>query len=725
MKLVPACRSVCLLGFITIPAALAQAQEQPNQLERIAVVGSKAVVVKDAPISAVILNEQQLNDIEYRDLSDLSRQVPNLNILPHPNAGSTLTLFIRGIGNDDEQILQDPSVGVYFDGAYLSRSQGLASELVDIERIEVLRGPLGTLYGRNATGGAVNIIAKRPDLQRWQFEQRVTLGSRSLVKSMTRANLPLTEQWAVRLSYLDSSQHGFIDNSGSGQSRFGDRVRDGWRVDSWWQANPTLSVRVTLDRSNADDSPDYIGAVPIIENNRAPPKAGHPAVADLQANTLSMEGQSLAVEWRPSAAWQFQSMTTKRAITDSQYQDFHTGFIDNRPVWIASAAGKQEQESQELKAFWSSSDGYIEAVLGASWFRETAIRNAENTVPRLNFKRLVFGRNIENISKSLFAQLKWTPARFNRQLDLRLGLRGSWDDRYAYLDRAQQTLSTGITVVRPNPDIGDRAFNNVSPNISVTYRSSEQASWHFIQAYGYKSGGFNARASNSERFSVGFDDETLVSREVGYKYLSADQRLRLNAALFHADYESIQLNIRSAVNSFESDVLNAGEATIAGLELDAKWDFHAQHSATLGFAVLDSHYADIVDATGTDVADNFRFIGAPKESVMLSVHGNIAQWADRQLDYRFDYNWRNSTFGSKSTEAGIYQIPAYGLLSGQMSLTSVLGEGSVTVALWGKNLLNQDYYRARFNGGAAGVIVPSVIWGEPRSVGVTLTYRYH
>src|SRR5210317_728567 len=151
---------VALASICWVPSTQAS-----TVLEEIVVTAQKRPeIMLQTPVSIVALDAAELTARRYQDLSDLPSAVPNLQALPHPNADSTLLLFMRGVGNSDEQIIQDPSVAVYLDGVYLSRSQGLTSELLDLERIEVLRGPQGTLYGRNATSGAVNLMTKAPDL---------------------------------------------------------------------------------------------------------------------------------------------------------------------------------------------------------------------------------------------------------------------------------------------------------------------------------------------------------------------------------------------------------------------------------------------------------------------------------------------------------------------------------------------------------------------------------
>lgn len=238
------------LNFIACCAALTAPLSVAAQLEEIVITAQKRPEsLLESPLSLVVISEQELERSHFVDLADLATLAPNLQVLPHPNAASTLLLFIRGVGNSDEQVIQDPSVAVYLDGVYLSRSQGLASEFLDLERIEVLRGPQGTLYGRNATSGAVNLITKAPSFDASNFSQTLNTGSRALLRATTHLNVPVSDSVAVKVSYQNSQQNGFVRNVGTGAPRFGDEDRNAWRIDGLWQPSDDLRVRLIVDLS--------------------------------------------------------------------------------------------------------------------------------------------------------------------------------------------------------------------------------------------------------------------------------------------------------------------------------------------------------------------------------------------------------------------------------------------------------------------------------------------
>src|SRR5690606_7312766 len=177
------------------------------------------------------------------EIADLGGNIPNLQVSPHTNSATTPRVFIRGVGNFDDQITQDPSVAVYVDGVYVGRNQGMGMEVADIERIEVLRGPQGTLYGRNATGGAINFVSVAPEIGQWGGSQKLTFGSRDEFRSRTMVNIPLSENLAARVFYLTSEKDGFVDNAGYGESTYGAEDHDAQRFDLLWQPSDTFEAR--------------------------------------------------------------------------------------------------------------------------------------------------------------------------------------------------------------------------------------------------------------------------------------------------------------------------------------------------------------------------------------------------------------------------------------------------------------------------------------------------
>ncbi|MEH6593778.1 MAG: TonB-dependent receptor, partial [Halioglobus sp.] len=219
------------LVLSTCFSTTAFAQAGGLSLEEVIVTAQKREqTLQDVPISVAAFNNEMLTTMGIDELEDLGAKVPNLFLNAFNNDPSAVRMFIRGIGQNDVQLTQDPSVALYIDGVYVGTSIGSGMETVDLERIEVLRGPQGTLYGRNATGGAINMISQRPDPGAVGFKQAFTVGNYDQFKSRTAVNVPLWDEAAVKVAYLHSERDGLVENKGEGDD-WAEEFRQAWRLD--------------------------------------------------------------------------------------------------------------------------------------------------------------------------------------------------------------------------------------------------------------------------------------------------------------------------------------------------------------------------------------------------------------------------------------------------------------------------------------------------------------
>ena len=320
--------------------------------------------LQKTPISIAAFNSADLANKGINDLTDLRSQVPSLQITPHPNSATTARIFIRGIGNNDDQITQDPSVAVYLDGVYVARSQGLAGDVAELERIEVLRGPQGSLYGRNATGGAINFITKAPELNHFGAEQKFTYGNLGQFRSLTRINVPVGDTLAVELGYLHAQKDGFVDNLGTGVARFGDQRRNAYRGALHWKPLEALDIRYTYDRTDIEDTPAFIAQVPFYPAVRPRPTASSPFVQGLRRNDVTVQGHNLTLALEVSDNLTIKSITGYRKLSNGTYQDYLTGAFGPFPLVVTAFASNQDQFSEELQAIGDALDGRLEYVFG-------------------------------------------------------------------------------------------------------------------------------------------------------------------------------------------------------------------------------------------------------------------------------------------------------------------------------------------------------------------------
>jgi iron complex outermembrane recepter protein len=670
--------------------------------------------LQKTPISIAALTPAALENKGIHDITDLRAVVPSLQVTPHPNSAVTARVFIRGVGNNDDQITADPSVAVYLDGVYVARSQGLAGDLADIERIEVLRGPQGSLYGRNATGGAINYISKAPELGAFEGNQSFTYGNLGQFRSRTRVNVPIGDTLAVEFGYLHAQKDGFVKNLGTGVKRWGDQRRDAYRGAIHWQPNASLDLRYTYDRSDIGDTPAFAAAVPLYPVKAKRPSAGSPFVRDLLRNDVTAQGHNLTATWDAANELTLKSITGYRKLHNFSNQNSFAGVLGPFPITLSKFDQKQNQFTQEVQAIGKLMDGRLEYVLGGYYFDESADSFDTTSVRgRAPIDRTV---SIRNKAYAVYGQATLRPAVVDG-LYLTGGLRWSRDERHATRQETARPASAPA-IVGPQAT-GDRNFSNVSPSFVVGYEVSDAINVYAKYARGYKTGGYNVRSTTVQRFNEGYGPETLNSYEIGIKSSLLDNRLRANLALFRSDYKDIQVNVQvDPLNPAATDVFNAGKARIKGAEFDLT--ARPTQALTVGFnyAYLDAKYLQILNQSGADITRRYTYVEAPKHTISTNIEYVFPETSIGRPSIYVDYYMQSKKRTSSADPR--YVVGDYGLLNARVSLSDIpVGIGSLKLSAFGKNLTNTNYYIAHYQGA-----VPAAIFGEPRTYGLELSLNF-
>lgn len=690
--------------------------QQGSGIEDIVVTAQKREEsLQKTPISAAAFTGAALESRGIANLTDLQAQVPNLQLTPHPNSATTSRIFIRGVGNIDDQITQDPSVAVYMDGIYIGRSQGLANEVAELERIEVLRGPQGSLYGRNATGGAINFITKAPELGAFEAKQSFSVGNRNLFRTRTRVNIPIGDSVAVELGYLHARKNGYVDNIGSGVARFGDQRRDAYRAAVRWAPSDAIDLRYTYDRSDIGDTPPFVALTPYYPAMAERPKAGSPAVAGLLRNDVRAQGHNFTASWQMSDDLAIKSVTGYRKLHNFSNQNYLAGVAGPFPLFTNRFNEHQKQFSEELQAVGTALGSQIDYVLGLYYFDESARSMAKTvTAARVTTDRAV---TADNRAYAVYGQGTYSPDALDNRFHLTLGLRWSRDERRATLQDVV-TQANGSIATLPAGD-GDNHFSNFSPTAIIAYDFTDRINAYAKVARGYKSGGYNVRASTTQRFNEGFGPETLTSYELGFKSDLLERRLRFNAAVFYSDYKDIQINTQSdPTNPMRTDVLNAGKARIKGVEIDLTAKPSDNLTFTANYGYTDANYRKIAGLNGQNLADQFVFTNIPKHSLNMGAEYAVPDTPIGTLTAAVNYSFQDRAYASTNDRR--YIIADYGLLDARLTLSEIpIGAGDIRLSAWGKNLTDKKYYSFHGNSG-----LPSAIFGDPRSYGLDLALTF-
>ncbi|WP_232455607.1 TonB-dependent receptor [Sphingomonas sp. KC8] len=623
---------------------------------------------------------------------------------------------MRGVGNNDDQITQDPSVAVYVDGVYVARTQGMVSEVAELERVEVLRGPQGSLYGRNATGGAINFITRAPDLNELRIKQTVTVGNYSHFRTRTNVSVPVADTLAVEFGYMHTERDGFVRNRGTGVKRFGDQRRNAYRAAFLWQPSADFDIRYSYDRSELGDTPTFMAAVPLFPARAARPTEGSTFVEDLKRNDVVAQGHNLTASWDAADGLTLKSITGYRKLKSQTYQNYHAGllgpyaFLDNKNYI------DQDQISQEFQIIGDLFDDRLKYVMGLYYFDESADGLDVSAVPSRNVmtERTV---TIGNRAYAAYSQVTLTPPILDDRLHLTAGLRWSRDERKASLQ--ETTIPTGVSPIVGPTTRGKTAFNNVSPSIIVAFDVNDDVNLYGKVVRGYKTGGFNTRASTRDRFAAGFDPETLTAYELGMKSTWLDNRLRFNIAAFLSDYKDIQVNTRSDPNNVGiTDVLNAGKAKVKGIEMDITAKPVDALTVSFSYSYLNGKYKKVIDATGADRSSFFRFINTAPNTISAKADYQFPHTSIGQPGLFVEYYYQDRI--TTSTSDPRYKAASYGLLDARLTLSDIpIGVGNWRLSAFGRNLTDAKYYVAHFSAG-----LPSAFYGQPRTYGLELTFEY-
>ncbi|MBV2235462.1 MAG: TonB-dependent receptor [Sterolibacterium sp.] len=682
----------------------ATASKQNKQLEEVIITAQKRQEsLQQAPLAVSALTERDLEVQRIDHLMNLGNVLPSLVMVPFTGNRAAPNMTIRGMGNIDSQITKDGANGIYIDGVPVGRMVGLAADICDLERIELLRGPQGTLYGRNTTGGAINFITVRPD-KALSFSQGLTLANDGLWSSKTRLNLPLTENLYTRLAYTRAKTDGWVKNSHPqpDQINFNEDDKEAVRWTTRLLVNDRLTADLSLDHSKMVYGNVFFQrvagptAVPGRQTSANP-------VLGLRPSRLVVAGHQLTLSWQLDEAV-LKSITAWRRMENRMWQNY-------ADVFTQSGDQQQDQLTQEFQLVGSALDKRIEYVLGLFYSRENGEEQLTTLLPSVPSKEDTWRISAESQSTAVYGQLSWRPPVLDDRLRLTVGLRDTHDHRSArkFFMRSDFAPSSDGVVVD-----GHKRFHKLTPSWTVDYTFNDQLSGYARLAYGYRAGGFNARTPHAS-FGDGFNQENVRSSEIGLKSQWLVRRLRLNLALFNSKYTDLQVD-QVRVPAFFTDTLNAGAAQVDGLEVEARALLGGGWSANFYHTWMKARYGAYVD-NGVDLAATKHMPNAPERQGGLSLlyGGERGRFGKPELNIA--YNWQSTFYSNPNPET---RTNGYGLWNVRAQLSQIrLPQGQLRVAIWGKNLTDREYRLTNTNLGGM-----TAMYGAPRSIGVDAIFEY-
>lgn len=723
------------------PAVSAQEPAQQRAERSIEVIEVSATRqtenLQDVPIAVTALSANELEKMQILDLGDLESHVPNLNL--HVGDASNAVIYIRGVGQIDSISFNDPGVGVYLDDVYMGRVQGSFLDVVDPQQIEVLRGPQGTLYGRNTIGGAVKFTSAKPtDVTEGYVDVGVgNYGLLNLKGSITGALVD--DKLLGRFAMASSKRDGYAENTLTGEDDY-DKDTLAWRGSLLYQISDNLSAYLVVDGSdsspNHSRTPHRETAIYSVSQGKMLPVGDDPFKVNVNYNdleSLETSGAALTLEYLNGNST-FKSISAYRQMDYRTHLDLDGSADSSFGIYNFE---DQDQLSQEFQWLYNL-DG-ISLVSGVYYFKEDDLTFGgavapEFFVPLGNDVYFPFPvvnaglRDQTNTSSAIYANLSWelTP-----ELGLTLGARYTKEKKQVS-SRGEEFAGTGINSAEemerlfgtgvgysPTGYDAEQSWHNFSPKLSLDYKLSADHLLYASTSRGFKSGGFNGRLTS---FAQPFDPETMWSYEVGSKSMLNNDNVRLNLAAFYNDYKNFQLSrfsIDPDTGAFLSLFENAGKATIYGAEMELSAVLTDALTLNMNAGYLGGGYDELIGDFDEEISDKRELVNAPKWNGRLG----LEYWMDLDsgsLSWSVSASYRSKTYLTVSSSEVLAQS-AYTLMD--MSVTYLSDDEQWQVSLYGNNVTDKEYRQHGFDLSAS----PGVqlgYYGAPRTYGLNLKYRF-
>jgi iron complex outermembrane receptor protein len=729
---------VCSMGLVSLVSGQqAATEEQTAVLEPIMVTAERRTT--DIQKTAAAVSAYSGDELSSRSISGIGDMAnANASLLVSLFQGEA-QIYIRGIGYSSVIGGSDSSTAFHSDGVYISRSAGAVPAFMDVQRVEVLRGPQGTLYGRNATGGSVNVISKGPT-DTLQYEGRLDVGDYDLYRVFGAIGGPLSDRIAVRLAVQHDTHSGYTtlirpipDPVGLGAVTSHAEDQDDWmaRLTVTARIVDNLNATVKVDYYEADDDGvvwHYFGpgtsTDPVYQALVPPAIRSVPYArtygSDIQGfNKPHSEGTSAKLVWNPGD-FTFSSLTAYRKTRPLNRDD-----LDVSPVFGVDQLREEDQRqfSQEFQLN-SPGSGFLQWILGAYYFSEANTIRNEYFLP---FTDALFGLpkdpaccllklNGKTTTRAYAAFGEATLA-FTDRLQAVLGGRYSSELRGGANDVV--FLNAPVSIFDNVTAFADARFNSFTPKAGLNFSLAGNTFLYASASRGFKSGGFNPGSYQNEPFKP----EQIWDYEAGAKLTLFDRRMHLNTAAFFYDYSDLQLQ---DVQNNNVIIRNAAKAKVKGLELESSWLATAALRLDTNLTWLDAKFTEgaLPDpkypALGVQQLDGKRLPRAPQWKASVGAQYEFVLHDQGSLALRIDYAWQDRIYFSAFNVQPLSER-SYGWLKGRATYTGSTGRWNVAAYI--DNATDEKVATNKiFNGDIIGSTVVGSL-APPRTYGVEFNVR--
>lgn len=717
------------LTLVKLPLVLCFALgESAFALEEVVVTAQKRdESMQDVPVSISAFSEDFIRQAGVDDVDDIISFTPGLT---GSSTGTVANWGVRGITSSDFTIGSEPSVATYIDDGYIGRNVLASSAFFDIERIEVVRGPQGTLFGRNAAAGAISVHTNKPNNEN-SLDIALGGGNEDQRLGELIGNLAVSETLFIRAGFFKRERNTGQTERNSGEDRFDDS--EGYRISALWEPTETLSARLTHQRVDFDTRFGLVHPADIVDADPHAETIGHDFPHLDKSDT---HGTSLHLSWDVSENLTLSSITDLRRYDFRFSQDIDgVDFgllsqadlflsVDPAPVFGVGYLAEQDQESYSQEFRLNGSSESIDWFAGVIWFKED-VRESQALGYNLAGTATIPGFLLDSddtigefTSLAIFGDVAWHAT---ESLKLAVGARWTKDDK----DWCATSVGFTFNDTAGQEICGSDSWNDFSPRFAADWRLADDILLYLSVSRGYKAGGASATPENTSgainpiNFAplgevINFvDPEEVQAYEVGVKSTLFSDSLRLNVAVYHNEIDNLQ--ILDVVN-LVSVLRNANEAEINGIELDLTYSPSLEGlKLHANFALMDSEFKDAL-VNGVSLSGNALKL-APEKTAAVSLAYDVVLNTGT-LTFFGAYNWQDEQFWD--IQNTVIQ-GSYGLWSGQIRYKDRSEKWQI--ALTAKNLSDREYSNAIINYGTG--LGDEFVKGLPRMVNLEFRYAFN
>lgn len=673
-------------------------------LEEVVVTAQKrAQSIQDVPIAISAFGADDLERLNAKDMSDMQFSTPNLTI--SYNGKTIPRIGMRGISDYSRNPGYDNRVSVYVDGIYAGRSSASNQSTLDIERVEVLRGPQGTLFGKNTVAGAISLTSKKPS-EDLHGSVEFDVGNDDYVSVTGMVNTPIIEdKLYAKLMVNDNQRDGYRTNVYNGDELNGLDDQSARLQLRWLMDNGEVNFSVDKTRDITDGI--YTESV----NDPVAPKKFEINANEELVQSIEGHGAGLTIDYSLPNDFELTSISGYRETDYLYNNDEDFSHLD---VAYSTTTEKSEHFSQEFRLA-SPANETFDYVVGLFYFEQTNESSSSAIGGALFPNPNTFVTVPAEVDVTSMAAYFHGNYRFNDKWSLTGGL------RYTYEEKSLEYTITDTTGLFTNGSLDDsRNAEDVSPKIGVNYFFDENTMFYASYAKSFKSGGWNVDFISTFD-SIAFDDEQVDAYELGVKSTLADGRVRLNMALYQSSYSDFQVFqfVPISTGGTILTITNAGEVTAKGFEADVNWAVSENFTLWAAYGYSDSVFDEFKDGGGPGIDyDGNDTVDAPSSSYSLGLEYVQPIGTVGELVASLDYSYRDK-FYTNPNNLEENAVGGYDLVNARIGIES--SEGDWSVFLWGKNLADADDINDQ-SVSFLGVQRASYI--EPRSYGLTFKYNF-